>query len=118
MLPYPSTDVPVRSTAGKKLPMNIPDGAIKVAVKLFQVCNFHAALISGREVTNGKIANHGTTTGVPPFMQPQNDDDRLQQFVLMHPGPIKSATHMTNVSKFRNGGGSEQECRWHLLSKC
>ena len=42
------------------LPKKIPEKAIRAAVCLVRLCNFHTAIIAGREITNGSIISKNT----------------------------------------------------------
>ena len=90
------------------LPRQIPEKAIRAAVCLVRLCNFHTAIIAGREISNGSITSPIQVLPMPSMVQPLDDERKLQQLVLSQPGPIVSASRMTNVSKFRSNGGKQR----------
>ncbi|KAL9977250.1 hypothetical protein ACROYT_G014632 [Oculina patagonica] len=51
------------------MPKKIPEEALTAAVNLVQLCNFHAAIIAGRDVADGRINQQ--TTPEPELTHPQ-----------------------------------------------
>ena len=91
------------------LPTQIPETVIKAAVSLVNLCIQHTSIIAGRDVKNGQIGNSPELQkSTVPLTHLQTEDEKLQQFVLMQPGAIISATRMTNISKFRHSGGKQR----------
>lgn len=82
--------------------------AIRAAVCLVRLCNFHTAIIAGREITIGSITSPIQAIPMPSMVQPLDDECKLQQLVLSQPAQIVSASHLTNVSKFRSNGGKQR----------
>lgn len=91
------------------LPKQIPEPVIKAAVSLVNLCIQHTAIIAGRDFKNGQIGKSAELQKTTvPLTQLQNEDEKLQQFVLTQPGAIISATRMTNISRFRHSGGKQK----------
>lgn len=91
------------------LPKQIPEPVIKAAVSLVNLCIQHTAIIAGRDFKNGQIGKSAELQKTTvPLTQLQNEDEKLQQFVLTQPGAIISATRMTNISRFWHSGGKQK----------
>lgn len=89
----------------ESIPQQIPEAAIKAAVSLVNLCISQTSIIAGRDIADGKVVPRSSAATTPQLPQPQTVDEVLQQYVLMQPGNIISATRLTNSTKFRNNGG-------------
>ena len=92
----------------ENLPKTIPEKVIKASVSLVRLCNFHTAIIAGREIANGNVVSQMQQGQETSTVQPLDDDKKLQQLVLTQPGAIVSASRLLHISKFRSSGGKQR----------
>lgn len=73
---------------------------------MVKVCIQHTGLLAGRNVhTDQGIVQEPMLTIDLEVTQPQTDDEKLQQQVIMFPGKVISGSKMTLLNKFCLAGG-------------
>ena len=80
----------------------------KALVSLVGPCNFHTAIIAGREIANENVVSQIQQGQDTSMVQPLDDDKKLQQLLLTRPRVIVSASWLLHVSKFRSSGGKQR----------
>ena len=78
----------------------------KASISLVGLCIEHTALLSGREVKDGKLTPREPC--VSQETELECSDKALQQIIINYPGKYVSASKVNHLSKFRRLGGKSK----------
>lgn len=84
----------------------IPEMVQKASISLVGLCIEHTALLSGREVKDGKLTPREPC--VSQETELECSDKALQQIIINYPGKYVSASKVNHLSKFRRLGGKSK----------